>query len=192
MTAAAVVACAVALSAGPAIDGDQARLYAGVLRTEAAEHGFDPLVGAAIIWHESRWHQHAISRDGEDVGLAQIRARFIGACRDDPDPADPGRDCLQTRVALQDGEHNIRTMGGLIGVWRKRCLKETGTATVWLRGYVGQSDPQAGMWCGRRKGKALPLPKSARSIQRHRDWLAKCCATGRRSSAARCRSAPPR
>ena len=192
MTAAAVVACAVALSAGPSVDAGLLREYSTTLHAEAREHGFDPLIGAAIIWHESRWHPHAISRDGEDVGLAQIRARFVGACLTDPDPTDPGRDCLAVRVGLQVGEHSIRTMGALIGTWRKRCQKETGTATTWLRGYVGQSDPQAGTWCGKRRGKLLPLPKSVRSIRRHRDWLVRCCSTGRRSSAARCRSAPPR
>ena len=110
------VIVAAILLARPDIAEDEAVRHAKVLREVAREHAFDPLTGVAIIRHESGWQSQTISANGEDYGLAQIRARYIGACRNDADPLrHPSKECQAVKRSLLDAETNIRTMGKLIG-----------------------------------------------------------------------------
>lgn len=138
------------LLAQPSLPKEDAERFARVLRDEARERGFDPLTGVAIIQLESGWMAETISENGEDYGLAQIRARYVGACKRDPDPLRaPGPECRAVKESLLDAEANIRQMGRLITLNRKLCREKTGSATLprWLASYQGRNDPKRGRWC---------------------------------------------
>lgn len=174
----ATIAAAIALCA-PSMP-EKARVgYAKVLRAEAKKHSFDPLTGVAIIWHESSWRAGAVSPDGEDHGLGQIRARYIGACKQDADPVHaPSEGCRSVKASLLSGAYNIRLMANQITRWRKLCRKKTGRSALfhrWLQGYGGYSKPTRGIWCGQRKVKGrwkdLSKPKAVQDIIRCRRRL---------------------
>lgn len=134
---------------------DEALRYATALQQEAKEHDFDPLTGVAIIHRESRWIPSAVSPDGEDHGLAQIRARYIGACRNDPDPVHtPSEACARVKQSLLDGVYNIRVMATLITRNRELCKAKTGTAQFdqWLASYEGRNYPNQDKWCQAAEG----------------------------------------
>jgi Transglycosylase SLT domain len=138
------------LLARPGMSRDEAASYATVLQQEAKDHGFDPFTGVALIRRESRWQARAVSPDGEDYGLAQIRARYIGACRSDPDPLHaPSEACQQVKRSLLNGAYNIRVMATLITRNRALCKDKTGTALFgqWLASYEGRNYPGSDKWC---------------------------------------------
>jgi hypothetical protein len=180
---AAAVARAIALGAGGAALGRDTRLrYAKALIAVARDHNFDPFTGVAIIEHESRWRSSAVSADGEDLGLAQIRARFRSGCRSDPDPVRaPSAACQRTRASLLDPVVSMRAMGSAITSWRKLCSsksKGTGRPALlhrWLAGYGGMHRPSQGLRCGQRKVKGrwrdVPLRPGVRWIRDHRRYL---------------------
>lgn len=156
MTRAAAIV-AMLLSLHPGMPRAQAGRYAALLAPLR-----DAAMVVALLEHESRWRPTAESADGEDLGLGQVRARYVGACRTDPDPvANPGRECLRVREALRHGEHNLRvTIAGLTR-WRKTCRTRMGRAQARdvLSGYAGLSRPPS-RWCGRafRRGRWVDLP----------------------------------
>jgi hypothetical protein len=84
----------------------------------------DPFLVVAIITHESLWQEDAISKDGLDYGLMQIRSIYYG---DNP------------RYLLQ-GENNITVGTGLIKLsinyCRNRLHREPATQE-WLAIYQG-------------------------------------------------------
>lgn len=134
----------------PTMHRDEATLYATALQREAQEHDYDPFTGVALIHRESRWHPRAVSEDGEDHGLAQIRARYIGACRNDPDPVNaPSEACERVKRSLLNGAYNIRVMSTLITRNREFCKSKTGTARFgqWLASYEGRNYPGSDRWC---------------------------------------------
>jgi len=138
------------LLARPGMSRDEAASYATVLQQEAKDHGFDPFTGVALIRRESRWQARAVSPDGEDYGLAQIRARYIGACRSDPDPVHaPTEACQRVKSSLLNGAYNIRVMATLITRNRELCKDKTGTALFgqWLASYEGRNYPGSDKWC---------------------------------------------
>ncbi len=152
--------------ARPGISQDESLRYATALQNEAKEHGFDPLTGVALIQRESRWQPGVISPDGEDHGLAQIRARFIGACRSDPDPVHaPSEACKAVKRSLLDGVYNIRVMATLITRNREFCKAKTGTALFdqWLASYEGRNYPGQDRWC--------QATDATREVIRYRAWL---------------------
>jgi hypothetical protein len=129
---------------------DELQAYAKALQTEAQEHGFDPFTGVAIIHHESGWFPRLVSASGEDYGLGQIRARYVGACRRDDDPVrNPSRACRAVQESLLDGEDNIREMAALITRNRALCRDKTGSAKFhqWLASYQGRNFPRQNRWC---------------------------------------------
>jgi hypothetical protein len=149
----------------PALGTAAARTYATVLAREAREHRFDAMTAAALVCHESRWVAGAVSPDGEDWGLGQIRARHIGACRLDADPVGaPSKGCRAVQQSLLDPGHNLRLMAQHIEGWKKLCRTKTGRAVdrAWLAGYAGLSRPSKGQWCGqsRRAGRWTYLPQA--------------------------------
>ena len=134
----------------PSMPLPEARRYAHVLQEEAARHAFDPLTAVAIVHFESRWHPGAVSPDGEDYGLGQIRARWFGACRSDADPVrDPSPGCQAAKAALLAGEINLRRMAVIISANRELCKEKTGAADLprWLAGYEGLNFPGRDRWC---------------------------------------------
>ncbi len=144
------VIVAAILLARPDMADDEARRHARVLREVAREHAFDPLTGVALIRKESGWHADVVSRSGEDYGLAQIRARYIGACKNDADPLlHPSQQCQAVKRSLLDPETNIRTMGKLISDHRELCRKKTGSIALqrWLASYQGRNYPSRKRWC---------------------------------------------
>lgn len=150
----------------PGIPAEEATRYASALQYQAKEHGFDPLTGVALIHRESRWFPRAVSPDGEDHGLAQIRARFIGACRTDPDPVNaPSEACEAVKRSLLDGVYNIRVMATLITRNREHCRAKTGTALFdqWLASYEGRNYPGKDRWC--------QPAEATREVIRYRAWL---------------------
>jgi hypothetical protein len=160
-----VIAAALQL-ARPGISQDESLRYATALQNEAKEHGFDPLTGVALIQRESRWLPGVVSADGEDYGLAQIRARYIGACRSDPDPVHaPSEACKAVKQSLLDGAYNIRVMATLITRNRELCKAKTGTALFgqWLASYEGRNYPGQDRWC--------QATEATREVIRYRAWL---------------------
>lgn len=136
--------------AHPEVSEDAATTYATALQLEAQRHDFDPLTGVAIIHHESRFTPRAVSRDGEDYGLAQVRARHFGACRKDRDPRRrPSETCRAVKESLLDPAVNIRIMAELITTHRKLCRKKAGNDNLprWLASYQGRNSIKEDRWC---------------------------------------------
>lgn len=152
----------------PGMPDDEARHYAEILQDVASEHDFDPLTAVAIAHFESGWNPGVISDNGEDYGLGQIRARYIGACRKDADPKDnPGIDCRVVKAYLLNPEVNLRTMGLLITRNRQFCKKKTGSAWFpqWLASYQGLNYPKQNKWC-------VPKQKTRRVIAYRKHLIA--------------------
>ena len=144
-----VIVSAILLSR-PSMPLPEVRRYAHVLQEEAAKHAFDPLTVVAIVHFESRWSPGAVSPDGEDYGLGQVRARFWGACRGDADPVnDPSPACRATKATLLSGEHNLRRLSTIITANRELCKEKIGNADLprWLAGYEGLNFPGRDRWC---------------------------------------------
>lgn len=162
-----IAAIAFAIRFGhPDVSHEDATRYAAALQVAAEENDFDPLTGVAIIHRESRFHPRAASKDGEDFGLAQIRARYIGACKKDKDPKRrPSAACQELKQRLLEPEENIRVMGQLITGHRKICKMKTGHASFlgWLASYQGSNSAKHDRWCE-------PSP-GARRVARYRERL---------------------
>lgn len=127
----------------PGIPKAEAELYASSLNQIARETSIDPLLAVAIIHFESRWLPNRVSDDGEDYGLGQVRARFLGACRDDADPLnDPSEACKAAKATLLDGVTNIKRMGSIIAANKAFCKEKVGSDKdpQWLAGYQGLND----------------------------------------------------
>ncbi len=145
----AVIMAAIYLSR-PEMPLEEAERYASVLREEARQHSFDPLSVVAIVHFESGWLPHVVSANGEDFGLGQVRARFIGACRQDADPLHkPSEACREQKQVLLQGEANVRWIATMIQRNRDLCRKKTGTAWFpqWLASYQGLNFPAQKRWC---------------------------------------------
>jgi Transglycosylase SLT domain len=61
----------------------QAEAYAKLIKKRSEQVDADPLLVISVIAHESRWNPNAVSKDGADVGLMQIRASNYGGPRND-------------------------------------------------------------------------------------------------------------
>lgn len=197
----ATIAWAIAESAGPRMPLELRKRYARAIKTNAEKHSYDPFTQVSIIAKEASWLASGVSGDYEDIGFGQIRARYIGACKTDPNPvpipkrnaereivrdennqiiwvARPGPACQAVRRRLKDGVYNIGLMATQITAWRKRCRKETGRPALLYRmlaAYGGLSRPKLNRWCGmeRRKGKWAdrPIHRNVLRIINHRKML---------------------
>lgn len=150
----AVIAAAIHF-AQPKLTDEQAQSYALALQEQAKLHDFDPLTGVAIIHFESSFDPTVISKNGEDYGLAQIRARYVGACKEDPDPLNaPGPACREVKRKLLLPEENIRVMAELITANRAFCKKKTGSSLFarWLASYQGRNNARKKKWCNPGEG----------------------------------------
>ncbi len=196
----AVIIAAIQLSR-PQIPEAEAKRYAEALQAEAKARDFDPLTGVAIIHFESYWLPRVISKDGEDYGLGQIRARFMAGCRDDVDPVSaPSPACQAAKERLLDGVTNIRRMGALITANRELCQQKLGRVWFheWLASYQGRNSPKLGRWCVPGEGtwrvvnyrkqliaKLVPPPKGATKAPGAAKGGAKSAAKGGAKSAAK-------
>jgi hypothetical protein len=170
----------------PGMPRGEATRYARVLNEVAKEHAFDPLLAVAIVHFESRWDPSQVSDDGEDYGLGQVRARFVGACRGDEDPlGNPSEGCRAVKASLLSGEHNLRVMGTIIEANRELCKDKTGSAKApqWLAGYAGLNFPERNRWC-------QPGDKTWRVLAYHKELLAKLLPKPRKPAPAKPTAAP--
>ena len=152
----------------PTIQKEEATRYAKILNEMGSKHDFDPLIAVAMIHYESRWLPGAASDDGEDFGLGQIRARYIGACKNDEDPVNaPSDACKAVKVNLLVGENNLRAMSGIIGANKKMCTEKRGKnkPDFWIAGYQGLSQPERNKWC-------TPGPTTTRVLDYHKELVA--------------------
>ncbi|MBI4957245.1 MAG: hypothetical protein HY908_34860 [Myxococcales bacterium] len=144
----------------------------------ARAHDFDALLGWAIIEHESHWRADAVGRDGQDIGLAQIRYTSDPACQGGRE-SEP---CRARRLALLDPTTNIEAMGRAITSWKDLCTRLTGKApdaAQILAGYGGYSRPSKQIYCGRQRSRTkagsvwrdLPTPKAVREVVALRDAM---------------------
>lgn len=164
----AVLVTAMGLSR-PGIPAPEAKRYATALNEIAAANHFDPLLAVAMIHYETHWYPQLVSSDGEDHGLGQVRARFIGACRQDEDPLNaPSEACKLVKLSLLDGVENIRRMGSIIRANMEFCRERMGKTKTehWLAGYQGYVDPIKHTYCA-------PGPKTTRVIQYYDGLLEK-------------------
>jgi hypothetical protein len=149
------------------------------VQQEAEQRDWDPFTYVALVWHESRWRPGAVSRDGEDYGLGQIRARFYGACKTDEDPVNnPSSACLRSKQVLLDPATNLRMMAAQLSLWRRTCRKQTGKPALLARtlaGYGGYSKPSENLWCNLQKVKgkwvSQTVPKEVKRIIQYRRRL---------------------
>jgi hypothetical protein len=144
-----IIVSAILLSR-PTMPAAEATRYAHVLQEEAVKRSFDPLTAVAIVHFETHWMPGLVSPDGEDYGLGQIRARWVGGCRDDEDPVNnPSEACRAAKASLLVGENNLRRMGTIITANRDLCKEKTGKADLprWLAGYEGLNFPGRDRWC---------------------------------------------
>lgn len=152
--------------ANPNVEATQAERFATALQEQAQIHDFDPLTGVAIIRHESRFNPRAVSPNGEDWGLGQIRARFIGGCRNTKNPLrNPTAECKAQKQRLLEPEENIRVMAELITYHRKLCRRKIGSTKFehWLASYQGRNHIGEQRWCD-------PGP-GTHKVMRYRDSL---------------------
>lgn len=164
--AAAILIAAMHMSR-PQMPKAEAERYAKALNEAALKHKFDPLLAVAIVHFETQWYPTLISPDGEDVGLGQVRARYVGACRDDADPVNaPSEACLEVKESLRDGVINIGRMGTVIGANIDFCKKHTKSDAPerWLAGYQGYGDPDKRIFC-------KPGEKTVRVMNYYKDLI---------------------
>ncbi len=162
-----VIVAAIQL-ASPKVPDEDAKRIAAALQEQAKAHDFDPLTGVAIIRHESNFNPKAVSKNGEDMGLAQIRARFIGDCKHTQSPVKaPTPACKRVRISLLEPEENIRVMAELITRNRKFCKQKTGSANFarWLASYQGRNNVRKKRWCKPGKGTWRVIETRRRLIQ---------------------------
>ncbi len=153
----------------PSMPSEEANRYARVLQSQAKQYGFDPFSVVAIVHYETGWLPDVVSRDGEDHGLGQIRARYRGACRKDPDPLHhPTLACRQEKARLLNGEENLKEIARIIDANRKMCRKKTGTAWFkqWLSAYQGYAPKKK----GNKRIYCQPGPKTFR-VMNYRKYL---------------------
>lgn len=108
----------------PKLPVARANSFAHVMQTEAVKADVDPIVMVAIAQHESQFNERAISSDGLDVGLMQVRARHYGG----------------QEQWLLNGENNIRVASYIILKSIEYCrghLHREPTTEEWLSIYQG-------------------------------------------------------
>lgn len=159
------IVAAIQLSA-PGVSEPDALRIATALREQAKVHDFDPFTAVAVIHSESRFNYLAISPDGEDYGLGQIRARFIGACKSAESPVDhPSDECLSQKERLLVPEENIRVLAELITRHRQLCQRKARSNKFpnWLASYQGRNDVKLKRFC-------KPAPETWKVVK-YRDWI---------------------
>jgi len=162
----------------PSMPQTTANAYAKIVVERSAKLGIDPLMVVAIADHESGWIEKAVSKDREDHGLGQIRARYRAACAKDKDPLHwPSAACSAEKSRLLDGTYNLGAAFDAIEAWITICKQKTGSAeeAKWLNAYAGLNRPTTGRWCGVQvtggKATTLPTPSVVRAFQARRRAL---------------------
>ena len=161
---------AMILSLQPGMRREQATSYARIIQRGSVEAA----LVVALIEHESEWKPTAVSADQEDYGLGQIRARFIGACRQGAGPA-----CDAVKAMLLDGPTNLRMTIAALKRNEDMCRKITNhhSARETISAYAGLSKPSKHQWCGlafrRGRWQAMPLHPGVAEVLRLRARLSR-------------------
>lgn len=108
----------------PNMPNASAQAYTDIINQEAEKLDISPLVIVGIIKHESGFDAKAISPDGEDYGLMQVRARYYGGDR---------TALLNPVVNIRAGSHIIKED---INMCRKFLHREP-EYQEWLACYTG-------------------------------------------------------
>lgn len=153
------------------------RSWASFLVDVARQYNFDALSAWALIEHESRWRPSAVSADGLDIGLAQMRWIYLAPCKEDRSSSA----CERSKRRFFDPFAAMRQFGVSLHAWRKLCRRRTGKAELKhvLMGYGGfvwwrrpKRRPQRTL-CGRLRVRTKtgrvrwvdrPTPKAVRDI----------------------------
>ncbi|MEZ4306703.1 MAG: hypothetical protein R3F14_01460 [Polyangiaceae bacterium] len=163
----AILVAAITMSR-PTIPKEEATRYAKVLNEIGSKYDFDPLYAVAMVHWESHWMPAVSSDDGEDFGLGQVRARYVGACRTDEDPVgNPSDACKAVKAQLLTAEANLRQVGVIIGANKKMCAEKRGKnkPEYWIAGYQGLSHPERNKYC-------VPGPTTTRVMDYHKELVA--------------------
>lgn len=147
--------------------------YARIVHAEAERGHVDPLAVVAVVHHESRWRPGAVSPDGEDYGLGQVRARFRQGCRFDIDPVNsPSEACRAAKSALLDPTTNLRALVFSMGAWKTMCGARVGRSG--LR-EIAHGLGGFRQMCGHRRKNGrwvrMPMPRAVREIVEMRSRL---------------------
>jgi len=110
MLTTAQLALAISLAAGHNVSAVQAEKYAEHIEQKASEIELDPMIMVSIISHESLFVADSISKDYNDIGLCQIRAKHYR-----------GR-----FIELLDPFHNMDVCAFLLNANKKYCRKLLG------------------------------------------------------------------
>jgi transglycosylase-like protein with SLT domain len=120
---------AIQLSAPHATPPDvRLNAFATTIQEQAQAVDVDPFIFVAIIAHESQWNERAISGDGLDYGLMQVRHLYYG----------------NSPKLLLNGETNIKAGAYVIKKAKEFCrnyLKREPTDAEWMSVYQG--DPRS-------------------------------------------------
>jgi hypothetical protein len=100
--------------------------FATEIQKSAETTQVDPLIYVAIITHESGWDERAISQDGEDYGLMQVRGRHYNGGKH-PEWL------LNPHVNLMAGSYVIQKSTDFC----RRYLKREPTLQEWMSVYQG-------------------------------------------------------
>lgn len=121
----------------PGMDGTE---EAQAIEAAAKVARVDALELVALVEHESRFNRQAVSPDGEDHGLAQVRARFRPACRLDLLSAD----CDAEKKKLTNPAHNLGIVGRTIRLVKEgrqwKTAKRSARTATWIAALGGTSN----------------------------------------------------
>ncbi len=105
--------------------GSRAPLHlAPIFLDEASRSGLPVDVMVAVAWNESAFEVSAVSRDGKDRGLFQIRSTGVGAHL-----------CRRLMPRILEPRNNIRCAARIMARVRSRC---GGPPARWLSAYNGR------------------------------------------------------
>lgn len=106
---------AIILAANPGLPPAVRAQYARALHAECTRYGLSSTVVARLITSESRWRPRAVSPDGRDIGLGQVRL-LRGR---------PGK------RELLDPAVNLKWTVRIAAQWKRVC------GDKWISGYKG-------------------------------------------------------
>lgn len=112
-----------------------AHFHAEIIEAAARRARVDALALVALVQHESGFRVEAVSSDGEDYGLGQVRARFRPACRQSIE----SQACKEEkRKLVSDPRYNLQVIAGAIRASKKgkKCKAKT-TIGCWVAALAG-------------------------------------------------------
>jgi hypothetical protein len=124
-------------------DGKEVQELASVIEKAARAARVDPVALVALVEHESHFQTGAVSEDGEDFGLAQVRARFRPACK-----VLDSRECELEKLRLRtDPAYNLNVIAGVIKTAKKgKEWKRNPKIETWVSALAGTSSKHPKVW----------------------------------------------